>query len=93
MLHAWCVDNDGNVVDPTWRDELMGQEYCGLVFKLLPLSNLHFRRMIFGFAFNDKYFNQILSGEIKPRDWKTWLQKPLIPLKSLKLIKPRTKSG
>ena len=92
-LHAWCVDNDGNVVDPTWRDKLMGQEYCGLVFKLLPLSYRHFSGRQYGFIFNDELFNRIAKGEIKEKDWKEWLQKwhnkGWKPLQSRKSLKPR----
>ncbi len=29
MLHAWCVTDDGKVVDPTWSD---GQGYFGVPF-------------------------------------------------------------
>ena len=71
-LHAWCVDDDGNVVDPTWRDKLMGQEYCGLVFKLLPLTDLHLKGKLFGIAFNDDLFNKILIGKVK--DWRKWIR-------------------
>ena len=30
--HAWCVDSDGNVVDPTWHTRMGGRDYCGLAF-------------------------------------------------------------
>src|SRR4030042_1175197 len=29
LLHAWCVDSEGKVYDPTWED---GVEYYGVVF-------------------------------------------------------------
>ena len=29
VLHAWCVDNKGNVIDPTWND---GKDYFGVMF-------------------------------------------------------------
>lgn len=29
-MHAWCIDKDKNVIDPTWPD---GREYFGVVFK------------------------------------------------------------
>ena len=28
MHHAWCVDDNGNVVDNTWRE--VGESYCGV---------------------------------------------------------------
>ncbi len=31
LLHAWCVDKQGNVYDPTWRD---GDTYYGVPFNL-----------------------------------------------------------
>lgn len=37
VLHAWCVDAAGNVVDPTWSDPRtggIGQAYLGVVFPL-----------------------------------------------------------
>ena len=30
ILHAWCVDQDGNVFDPTWKT---GEAYFGIPFK------------------------------------------------------------
>lgn len=30
VLHAWCVDKDKNVIDPTWSD---GKEYFGVIIK------------------------------------------------------------
>lgn len=31
--HAWCVDADGHVIDPTWRDP-KGKHYLGVAFDL-----------------------------------------------------------
>ena len=31
LQHAWCVDVDGNVIDPTWDN---GESYYGVVFEL-----------------------------------------------------------
>lgn len=30
VMHAWCIDKKGNVIDPTWAD---GKEYFGVIFK------------------------------------------------------------
>lgn len=32
LMHAWCIDKAGNVIDPTWADDL-GHSYFGVPFK------------------------------------------------------------
>lgn len=36
VLHAWCLDSDGNVIDPTWSGRKkrvdIGSEYFGIAF-------------------------------------------------------------
>jgi hypothetical protein len=38
--HAWCVDDDDHVIDPTWREEI-GRSYFGKVFDWRELAELH----------------------------------------------------
>ena len=41
--HAWCIDTELNVVDPTWHGELSsppGAAYFGLVFDLEHMTAL-----------------------------------------------------
>jgi hypothetical protein len=33
VLHAWCLDASGAVVEPTWTEELASGGYFGLVFR------------------------------------------------------------
>ena len=32
MEHAWCIDRQGNIIDPTWHDG-RGSQYFGVPFK------------------------------------------------------------
>ncbi len=45
VLHAWCVDNDNNVIDPTWED---GKAYYGVVFPLSYVSKTIVKRKAWG---------------------------------------------
>jgi hypothetical protein len=33
VAHAWCLDGQGNVVDPTWSGRLPCSDYFGLAFQ------------------------------------------------------------
>lgn len=68
--HAWCVDADGCVVDPTWHGVLAGREYCGLPLDIRPLWRSHQRGEPFGLMFNDACLSEVLSGR---RDWRKML--------------------
>jgi len=46
ILHAWCVDNNGNAVDPTWgRDTSLwsGADYYGVEFPIDYVSGIFLR--------------------------------------------------
>mgnify|MGYP001012730423 FL=1 len=38
LHHAWCVDRDGNVVDPTWEPDPLLDAYFGVPFDLVDVS-------------------------------------------------------
>jgi hypothetical protein len=51
MEHAWCVDDDGNVYDPTWDN---GADYFGMAIKMDSLVECMRKTGVYGF-FNDLY--------------------------------------
>ena len=67
--HAWCVDANGNVVDPTWH-EITGLEYCGLSLDRRLLSQSHQKGEPFGLVFNERLFWDVATGK---QDWRKWL--------------------
>lgn len=52
--HAWCVDSDGNVVDPTWREDRFQSipveqwEYVGVPFESGWVWKTTARRKVYG---------------------------------------------
>jgi len=53
MLHAWCVDFEGNVIDPTWDQRGrkligLGTEYFGIAFKSMFLHESLHRKKAYG---------------------------------------------
>ncbi len=68
LLHAWCVDKQGNVYDPTWRD---GDEYYGVPFRMEYVRKTILRKKTFGVIDDWKSGFPLMSGE--HRDW---LHKP-----------------
>jgi len=49
VLHAWCVDKQGNVIDPTWGT---GKAYYGVLFTKDYIMKTAMRRKIFGIIDN-----------------------------------------
>jgi len=45
VMHAWCVDEKGNIYDPTWED---GREYFGVPFDLAYVTKVIFKKKTFG---------------------------------------------
>ena len=59
-LHAWCIDKDGNVIDPTWTD---GKEYFGIPFDLEIVSKIILKRGKFGIIDSWDIGFPFLTGE------------------------------
>jgi len=57
--HAWCVDPDGNVVDPTWRDT--GIEYIGVPFSQKYAMSLIQKKGCYGILDMNK---DLLKGKL-----------------------------
>lgn len=51
-MHAWCLDKDGKVIDPTWRDKgkwgRQGKEYYGITFDCAQVVEITTRRRCYG---------------------------------------------
>lgn len=50
--HAWCVDKDGVVVDPTWREPDLAT-YYGVVMDLADVGPIVSRNRVYGVLVND----------------------------------------
>lgn len=42
VMHAWLVDKEGNVIDPTWRQTVDGVDYRGVEYFGVPISHEYF---------------------------------------------------
>ena len=60
FLHAWCVDTEGKVYDPTWKN---GGEYFGVPFDLKYVRKTIFRREKFGVIDNVEMGFPLLVGK------------------------------
>jgi hypothetical protein len=70
--HAWCVDAKGNVIDPTWHEEV-AREYFGLALDKWAMNEQHKKGEPFGLMFNWKLLQDVMCG--KAKDWRTMLAK------------------
>lgn len=48
MHHAWCADEDGNVIDPTWASTQteLGDAYFGVAFDINTVRNIRHRECL-----------------------------------------------
>ena len=66
--HAWCVDRDGNVIDPTWKNQ-QDCEYFGVPFSLKFVRDTILRTRMYT-SMIDNYFegHPLLMGTQKIED-------------------------
>ena len=60
VLHAWCVDKQKKVHDPTWKD---GAEYFGVEFDLMYVRKVIVQRKHYGVIDNWEGQWPLLRGE------------------------------
>ena len=60
MLHAWCVDKNLNVIDPTWED---GACYFGVIFPMNYVNSIILRRKRWGVMDAFELGYPLLQGE------------------------------
>lgn len=64
VLHAWCVDKDKNVIDPTWPD---GKEYFGVIIK----KEFLFKQTVkWGFGLIDNWKNGWPLLTLDKKEWR-----------------------
>jgi len=66
VLHAFLVDMEGYVVDPTWTD---GIDYYGVPFKREFVISQTIKQETYGLIDNWSMGYPLLSGEIKKEEW------------------------
>lgn len=60
FAHAWCVDRDGLIYDPTWKD---GDKYYGVEFSLSYVTQVILKRRCYGVIDNWENHWPLLNGE------------------------------
>ena len=63
--HAWCIDQTGHVVDPTWQD---GRDYYGVAFRTDYLRRVVRANRQYGLIHNVKMDFPLLTGEDTPEE-------------------------
>lgn len=71
VLHAWCVDQDGNVVDPTWPDQ-QDCQYYGVEIPRQYLVRTMIETEHYGILDNYKEGFPLMSGRHRLDDPNTW---------------------
>ena len=59
--HAWCLDRQGNVVDPTWNHQ-EGSEYLGVPIKASALNEQILAAKHWGFFIHNTYLPKRFSS-------------------------------
>lgn len=59
-LHAWCLDEKGNVIDVTWKN---GRDYFGVIFPMSYIHKVHAARGKYGVMDNYEQGFPLLKGE------------------------------
>lgn len=69
ILHAWCVDEGGRVVDPTWPDSA-DRHYFGLRIDTAVACRIVVEAEVYGVIPNDwmREHSIMRTGEIEPED-------------------------
>lgn len=66
VLHAWCLDGQGKVVDPTWRPSLIqkfsGRSFYGVAFDRRFVIQTALRRKLYGVLENQEEDFPLLKG-------------------------------
>jgi hypothetical protein len=64
VQHAWCIDSEGRVVDPTWPD--LGAEYYGIAISLTDVRKVVLKTRYYGVLPNDflNEFTVLKEGRI-----------------------------
>ena len=61
ILHAWCVDNKGNVIDNTWEEP--GHSYFGVPFKWQYVFDTVLKKGTYGVIDNFEQRFPLLKGD------------------------------
>lgn len=69
VMHAWCVDLQGNVIDPTWNNgTAVGSEYYGIAIKAMYLQERLVKQKHYGLI--DAWVERWPMLTDKPDDWR-----------------------
>lgn len=73
-LHAWCVDSEGRVVDPTWRDELLATwrdaAYVGIPFDTTFVRRRVLKTKKWGLLYDGGDFVALDPGRFVAQAWR-----------------------